>query len=141
MPTSCNNCGKENPSGSRFCQSCGTPLAQRPASAEVAAMLVCRSCGTANAPGMKFCKSCGAGIAAQEGKPAKVVCPACGGHTPFGYKFCQHCGSPLPDDAPAAADTKPPTADPEANTNTVISKPTPHKKPAPGGGSEQPTIT
>lgn len=138
----CTNCGKDNREGSRFCQSCGTPLAapapaqpqavappsagstpsprpHRPSSQELAAGPVCASCGTLNAPGMKFCKMCGSPLEAGKGQPAKIICPSCGGQTPSGYKFCQHCGTPLakaatpvPGPAPAQAATPAPAASP-----------------------------
>ncbi len=45
----CPTCGADNPSGAKFCNECGSSLAQ-----------VCASCGTSNAPGAKFCGECGA---------------------------------------------------------------------------------
>jgi predicted ATPase/class 3 adenylate cyclase len=45
----CPSCRGENPSGARFCQSCGVRLAQ-----------ACGSCGAALPAGARFCGSCGA---------------------------------------------------------------------------------
>ena len=44
----CPQCGRESPTGQRFCGDCGARLA-----------LVCRACGGTNAPGQKFCGGCG----------------------------------------------------------------------------------
>jgi pSer/pThr/pTyr-binding forkhead associated (FHA) protein len=120
----CSKCGKDNRDGSRFCQTCGTPLtaaapvqpkpqASAPAvskrsSQELAMGPTCSSCGTLNAPGMKFCKMCGSPLEAPSaGQPIKISCPSCGGQTPGAYKFCQHCGTPLPKGAPAPAPIAP----------------------------------
>ena len=45
---SCGECGRENPEGAKFCNSCGAPLLQP-----------CPSCGTRNAPDARFCSECG----------------------------------------------------------------------------------
>ncbi len=58
----CIACGTENREGSRFCDSCGTPLAS-----------ACPSCGEANRSDASFCSSCGARLSA-DGAPA--VSPA-----------------------------------------------------------------
>ena len=47
--SACQTSGVENPAGSRFCGSCGAPLAR-----------VCGACGSANDPAMRFCNQCGA---------------------------------------------------------------------------------
>jgi class 3 adenylate cyclase/tetratricopeptide (TPR) repeat protein len=44
----CTQCKSENPDGSKFCGSCGSPLNR-----------ICASCGASNAPTFKFCSSCG----------------------------------------------------------------------------------
>ena len=44
----CASCGTENPTGTKFCEECGNPLAQ-----------VCQSCGTVLRAGTKFCGECG----------------------------------------------------------------------------------
>ena len=45
----CSSCGSENPSGTKFCEECGKPLAQ-----------ICPNCGTILRSGAKFCGECGA---------------------------------------------------------------------------------
>src|SRR3954447_22868072 len=45
---SCGECGRENPGGAKFCNSCGAPLLQP-----------CPSCGTPNASDARFCSECG----------------------------------------------------------------------------------
>src|SRR3954468_21906954 len=45
---SCAACGTENPTGARFCMSCGAPLEQH-----------CSSCGAPAPPDARFCMSCG----------------------------------------------------------------------------------
>ncbi|MHB8399813.1 MAG: adenylate/guanylate cyclase domain-containing protein [Candidatus Limnocylindrales bacterium] len=60
----CSNCGTENPTGSKFCNRCGTSLAA-----------ACPSCGTPNPADATFCNQCGARFAAAEA-PAAAVAPA-----------------------------------------------------------------
>jgi class 3 adenylate cyclase len=48
----CPSCAADVPSGSRFCNACGTALALR-----------CRDCGHGNPPGANFCGHCGARLA------------------------------------------------------------------------------
>ena len=55
--SACPSCGTENPTGSRFCGACGTPLGR-----------VCASCGAENDPSMRFCTQCGS--------PLEVEAPA-----------------------------------------------------------------
>ncbi|HAI99086.1 MAG TPA: hypothetical protein DCL97_00290 [Dehalococcoidia bacterium] len=47
----CQSCGFENPTGSAFCEECGTSL--QPA---------CPVCGSEIRPGARFCRSCGANL-------------------------------------------------------------------------------
>lgn len=49
----CKNCYAVNPSGTRFCQDCGTRLGPEPKN-------ICQGCGAENKPGSKFCGVCGA---------------------------------------------------------------------------------
>src|SRR5262245_66678977 len=60
----CGNCGTENPSGARFCMSCGNAL-QR----------VCAVCETPNPPAAKFCMSCGSALDAEAPAPAPAPAP------------------------------------------------------------------
>jgi len=50
----CNNCGKENPPGSKFCVFCGGEIAPKTYNQNV-----CPNCGTPLAEGVKFCNECG----------------------------------------------------------------------------------
>lgn len=83
----CKNCGRQNPSGSLYCQDCGhrlgdwvpperpqkmptppTGIARQREGAPLApAMQVCPRCGSANASHMRFCNNCGFQLA---GAPA-----------------------------------------------------------------------
>src|SRR3954470_15699467 len=58
---SCAACGTENPTGARFCMSCGAPLEER-----------CPNCGSAVPPEARFCMSCGGRLDAQ-GKPQQPM--------------------------------------------------------------------
>ena len=49
MPA-CAACGTDNPDDSRFCTSCGAPLAE------------CRSCHFVNRAGDRFCSRCGTAL-------------------------------------------------------------------------------
>lgn len=44
----CTKCGNNNPSGSKFCNSCGSPLSP-----------ACAKCGFPNPSGAAFCGQCG----------------------------------------------------------------------------------
>src|SRR5438128_2196381 len=48
----CSNCGAQNPPGSKFCLSCGSPLA-----------ITCRNCGATLPAGSRFCNECGTPLA------------------------------------------------------------------------------
>lgn len=52
----CQKCGTQNPSGTRFCQECGAPLAPP----TPVAKKFCGNCGTEIPPGVRFCGGCGA---------------------------------------------------------------------------------
>lgn len=52
----CKNCGAENPTGSKFCSSCGKPLTEEPRPS------FCRECGAQLPPGETVCPSCGAEV-------------------------------------------------------------------------------
>src|SRR5215217_6585531 len=47
----CASCSAENPTGSRFCGSCGASLSH-----------ACPACGAANEPEMRFCTQCGSAL-------------------------------------------------------------------------------
>src|SRR5215831_5931028 len=61
----CNECGKANREGARFCDGCGRPLAPR-----------CPVCGSESRPEAQFCDACGASLVAptpEDGGARKVV--------------------------------------------------------------------
>ncbi len=60
---SCRECGRDNPEGAKFCNSCGAPLLQP-----------CPSCGTPNAPDARFCSECGTPLG--EMRPSAAPTPA-----------------------------------------------------------------
>lgn len=72
----CSKCGNENPSGAKFCLSCGEKLEQG---------ITCPKCGKLNPLNAKFCLECGAKLGA-------FVCPNCGGKLQPDAKFCMNCG-------------------------------------------------
>jgi class 3 adenylate cyclase/tetratricopeptide (TPR) repeat protein len=63
----CASCGTENRSGSRFCDSCGSPLAA-----------TCPHCGEPNRADARFCASCGQPLAAADAPatPTTTATPA-----------------------------------------------------------------
>ncbi len=69
----CSGCGAENFEGAKFCDACGTALAQG-----------CPSCGASNRAGARFCNGCGAALsqtlgsveASSSGQPAARVVSA-----------------------------------------------------------------
>ena len=73
----CPKCNTLNEAGSRFCITCGTPLAQ-----EVGAA-VCPKCGTANENGSKFCISCGALLDQDEKTAVKDAAGGVSAEVPF----------------------------------------------------------
>jgi uncharacterized OB-fold protein len=92
----CTACGKEFPSGIKFCTECGgKTAAPAPAPAAAAATgTVCTVCGKENLPGAKFCTECGGKTAAPAPAAATgAVCPACGAQGAPGMKFCTACGA------------------------------------------------
>lgn len=70
----CQNCNSELLEGTKFCTTCGTPVAAQPAGG------VCGKCGARLLPGAKFCTTCGApAAAAPESAPAPEAQAAEGG--------------------------------------------------------------
>lgn len=91
----CQECGRSNSPGSRFCDSCGTRIDG-----------ACGNCGHQNEPGAKFCNECGGSLyggakqaqtAAASSAPASgtSVCPRCLHRNDEGSQFCFNCGLPL----------------------------------------------
>ena len=74
----CPNCGKPNPTGTKFCGDCGAKM-------EVA-KVPCVKCGAELREGAKFCSECGA---SQE----KQKCANCQHELAPGAKFCPECGT------------------------------------------------
>ena len=63
--SACPSCGAENPTGQRFCGSCGSALATG-----------CPSCGEVNPAGQRFCGSCGSPLTADAPAPVAPATPA-----------------------------------------------------------------
>jgi membrane protease subunit (stomatin/prohibitin family) len=61
----CPSCKAHNPSGAKFCSSCGTSLEQ-PAAATVA----CPNCNAENVPSARFCSSCGTALGEAPAAPS-----------------------------------------------------------------------
>ncbi|RME28463.1 MAG: SPFH domain-containing protein [Deltaproteobacteria bacterium] len=74
----CPSCGTANQAGAKFCQNCGTKLAQN----------TCPKCNSPVSAGAKFCPNCGNPLSAG---PAK--CSNCGQELSPGAKFCPNCGN------------------------------------------------
>jgi pSer/pThr/pTyr-binding forkhead associated (FHA) protein/predicted amidophosphoribosyltransferase len=131
----CPSCRSTNPAGSRFCVSCGTPLAKPPVAAAAPfepaapAPLRASSAGSAPAPlappeGAEH-RIVGAPvveIAASAAGPEKLLeCARCHGQCAPGTRFCKYCGAAL-DRAPAPAAT-PPSAAPSATPPAAAARP------------------
>lgn len=58
----CGHCHSSNPTESKFCQTCGTPL-YKPAYRKI--QLMCSQCGAANPVEHKFCGKCGTALMQQ----------------------------------------------------------------------------
>lgn len=72
----CAKCGSENPTGAKFCLTCGEKIEQ---------YVKCPNCGNTNPLNAKFCLECGTKLGA-------FVCPNCGTAFQPGAKFCMNCG-------------------------------------------------
>ena len=110
----CQKCGVDNPEGSKFCASCGSPIPQ-PVSPATGSK--CLQCGTENPAGGKFCLNCGkplAQVISAPWSPAQDVvlnkCPRCGAETPPGGRFCGGCGASLQPATYGATPQAPPAA-------------------------------
>src|SRR5580658_5886677 len=87
--TICPKCNAQVPPGTRFCPSCGNPMA--PPAAAAGPTTPCPKCGQPVAAGVKFCPNCGASMA----PPAPRTCPKCGKSVITTGKFCPECGAAL----------------------------------------------
>jgi membrane protease subunit (stomatin/prohibitin family) len=74
----CPKCNAQNPQGTKFCGSCGAPMA--------ADTVPCPKCSKPVPKSSKFCPECGA----QSGGTKK--CASCGKEVPVAVKFCPECG-------------------------------------------------
>jgi len=79
----CQNCGTQNPIGTKFCGNCGKSLAPVP-------KVKCPKCGADVPATMKFCGNCGVPL-----KPEEIDCPKCKTKNPSTSKFCSNCGAKL----------------------------------------------
>jgi membrane protease subunit (stomatin/prohibitin family) len=77
----CTKCNAQNPSTSKFCNSCGAKLGP--------ATVKCPKCSSDVQEGTKFCPNCGTAMA------ATVKCAACGADASSSSKFCPSCGKAL----------------------------------------------
>lgn len=83
----CEKCGAALEPGTRFCMTCGAPIAQEgaaqaapaPAQPQVSAPRFCEQCGAPLETGQRACRRCGApapAVASAPAAPAQVVSPA-----------------------------------------------------------------
>jgi len=79
----CSKCNTQNPTGARFCSSCGQEFVKDTEK--------CGKCGFENPKGAKFCSNCGAATSS----PSMMKCPNCGHENPEGTKFCSNCGQKI----------------------------------------------
>ena len=78
----CAACKENNPTGAKFCLSCGKTLASANADG-----VICGKCGKKVPAGTKFCGECGA--------PMSKTCPKCKTALLPTAKFCPECGTPM----------------------------------------------
>ncbi len=74
----CPVCQEANPTGAKFCFSCGNKMTEESR---------CHECGEIIVKGAKFCLSCGARL--------MNACPSCGKDLEQGAKFCVECGTKI----------------------------------------------
>ena len=77
----CPKCNAQNPSTSKFCNSCGSNLGP--------ATVKCPKCSADVQEGTKFCPNCGTAMVSTK------KCAACGADAPTTSKFCPSCGKAL----------------------------------------------
>jgi len=86
----CGNCGKDNPQGAKFCNSCAKELAPP------GMVRLCISCGTQNAPEMIYCGKCGAALDSAKtvaiSAPSKTAFEPKGTTSGLPKRYCRHCG-------------------------------------------------
>jgi membrane protease subunit (stomatin/prohibitin family) len=79
----CQECGSQNPVGTKFCGNCGKSLAP-------VAKVKCSKCGAEMPAKMKFCGSCGSPLKGKE-----IDCPKCKAKNSSTSKFCGSCGAKI----------------------------------------------
>jgi len=67
----CPSCGAENPSGARFCNSCGAPQ-----------VVACFGCGNGNPPASRFCNACGSSLGVVPAPAQRDATPSPQSYTP-----------------------------------------------------------
>ena len=90
----CNDCGKELPEDSSFCQYCGSNNI-RTEEKQVEIIKECISCGKELPDDSTFCQYCGSNHISTKRVPLKRIkkCGNCGNTLPDDSTFCQYCGS------------------------------------------------
>jgi len=83
----CAKCNASNAQGTRFCGSCGGPIASTVEATQL--IVTCDKCNTIIPKGSKFCPNCADPVNA---------CPACGEDNPDDAKLCRRCGKAMPVD-------------------------------------------
>lgn len=144
----CKNCGRQNPSGSLYCQDCGhrlgdwvpperpqkmatppTGIARQKEPAPLSS-LDCSRCGGKNAPHMRFCNHCGSPLSrpavAEPAVPGPAtsapVCWRCRSAGDAGAEFCKFCGARYADDPANARSRSQPHAGLAAQGPTMSSE-------------------
>ena len=84
----CPKCNAQNPSGTRFCGSCGENITPASAGAQQPT-ITCDKCNTQVPKGARFCPNCANPINA---------CPACGEDNHVNAIKCRKCGAAIPTD-------------------------------------------
>ena len=102
----CDNCGKENPVGVKFCIYCGYPLAETVQNEVVsnneADVKYCDNCGKENTEAVKFCIYCGHPMTetmqngvVSNNEAYDRYCDNCGSPVSENDDFCTNCGYQL----------------------------------------------
>ena len=79
----CQQCGKQNPIGTKFCGNCGSKMGSL-------SMVKCPKCAAEMSSQMKFCGNCGVKMSQTE-----VTCSNCNTKNKADSKFCGNCGNKL----------------------------------------------
>lgn len=106
----CSTCGNEEPEGSHFCGSCGTPFQSTVTSS--ALTLTCASCSNEEAAGSQFCGNCGSPFPAADPQPH-----------PAPTEASTSVDVPAPASADAPTEIAPLPVEPHAPTSPVRAPP------------------